>query len=78
MILTEEERLPYNEGWRPTTTQTAQLTLGDMILQLIAANNDALPEGLEITLNTLKLAFEGHDPITGLLAHVIQIESIWM
>lgn len=40
-----------------------------MILQLIAANNDALPEGLEITANTVKLAFGGYDPITGILAH---------
>jgi hypothetical protein len=42
-----------------------------MILQLTAANKDILPEGLEITLNTLKLAFGGYDPITGFLARVV-------
>jgi hypothetical protein len=69
--LIEEERLPYNEGWRPTATETNLNTLGAMVLQLISANNDALPEGLEITVNTLKLAFGGYDPVTGLLAHVL-------
>jgi hypothetical protein len=48
------------------------MTLGAMILQLFAANDEALPEGLEITTNTLKLAFGGYDPITGLLAHVLR------
>jgi hypothetical protein len=42
-----------------------------MIGKLIAANNDALPEGLEITVNTLKLAFGGYDPITGALVHAL-------
>ena len=42
-----------------------------MIVQLSAANKDILPEGLEITLNTLKLAFGGYDPITGVLAHAV-------
>jgi hypothetical protein len=37
--------------------------------KLIAANNDALPEGLQITVDTLKLAFGGYDSITGLLAY---------
>lgn len=69
--MTEEERLPYNEGWRPPTESTTLSTLGAMVLQLIAANKDALPEGLEITTNTLKLAFGGYDPITGLLAHAL-------
>jgi hypothetical protein len=71
MCNVEQERLPYNEGWRPSTTQTTLFTLGDMILQLSAANKDILPEGLEITTNTLKLAFGGYDPITGLLVHAL-------
>ena len=70
-IMIEQERLPYNEGWRPTTQETNLFTLGSMIMQLIAANKDALPEGLEITTNSLKLAFGGYDPITGVLAHVV-------
>jgi hypothetical protein len=42
-----------------------------MIEKLIAVNNDTLPEGLEITANTLKLAFGGYDPTTGVLAHAL-------
>lgn len=67
----EEERLPYAEGWRPTAQQTNLLTLGTMVLQLYVEAGDVLPEGLEITTNTLKLAFGGYDPITGLLAHIL-------
>ncbi|CZS89794.1 hypothetical protein WAI453_002840 [Rhynchosporium graminicola] len=70
-VLFEEERLPYNEGWRPTASETNLVTLGAMILQLIAANKEALPEGLEITTNTLKIAFGGYNPITGLLDHIL-------
>jgi hypothetical protein len=42
-----------------------------MIGKLIAANNDVLPEGLKITVNTLKLTFGGYDPITGVLVHAL-------
>lgn len=42
-----------------------------MILQLYPAAGEVLPEGLLITTNTLKLAFGGYDPLTGLLAHVL-------
>jgi len=51
--------------------QTNFLTLGDMIIQLYNAAGEVLPEGLEITTNTLKLAFGGYDPITGLLVHAL-------
>lgn len=67
----EQERLPYAEGWRPPTKQTNLLTLGGMVLALNAVNGEVIPEGLEITANTLKLAFGGYDPITGLLAHAL-------
>jgi hypothetical protein len=67
----EQERLPYAEGWRPLTQETNLLTLGSMILALNVGNGEVIPEGLEITTNTLKLAFGGYDPITGFLAHVL-------
>jgi len=70
-IFFEEERLPYNEGWRPPTTQTNLATLAAMVLELNAANGEVVPEGLLITTNTLKLAFGGYDPITGLLVHLL-------
>jgi hypothetical protein len=64
-------RLPYVEGWRHPTKQPDLLTLGDMILSRNAANGEVIPEGLEFTTNTLKLALEGYDPIIGLLVHVL-------
>lgn len=70
-VFFEQERLPYAEGWRPPAKQTNLLTLGQMILELYTAAGDVLPEGLEITTNTLKLAFGGYDPITGVLAHAL-------
>jgi hypothetical protein len=42
-----------------------------MILALNAANGEEIPEGLEVMTNTLKLAFGGYDPITGLLPHAL-------
>jgi hypothetical protein len=47
-----------------STKQTNLLTLGDMILALIAANGEVIPEGSKITTNILKVAFGGYDPIT--------------
>ena len=52
--LLEQDGLPYAEGWRPITKQTNLLTLGGMILALNAANGEIIPEGVEITTNTLK------------------------
>ncbi len=69
-MLVEEERLPYLEGWRPTAAATNLLTLGEMVNKLVAASGEAMPEGLLITINTLRLAFGGYDPLTGLLAHL--------
>lgn len=68
---TEEERLPYSEGWRRPSAQTNLETLGRMMIELQAANGELIPEGLEITTNTLKLAFGGYNPITGIIAHLI-------
>jgi len=70
-IFFEQERLPYKEGWRPTASETNLLTLGNMIFALNEANGEVLPEGLEITTNTVKQAFGGYDPITNVLAHAL-------
>ncbi|KAB8289717.1 hypothetical protein EYC80_010628 [Monilinia laxa] len=70
-VFFEEERLPYEEGWRQGESQTNLASLGVMILELVAANNDVLPEGLEVTAQTVGLAFGGYDPVTGILRHVI-------
>ncbi|KAF1352026.1 Chloroperoxidase, partial [Delphinella strobiligena] len=44
--LFEEERLPYEEGWRPTVEPTTLTSLGAMILELNLANGEEVPEGL--------------------------------
>lgn len=69
-VFFEEERLPYKEGWRRGECQTNLASLGVMILELVAANKDVLPEGLEVTAQTVGLAFGGYDPVTGILRHV--------
>ncbi|KAI9644700.1 hypothetical protein NHQ30_006726 [Ciborinia camelliae] len=70
-VFFEKERLPYEEGWRRGGNQTNLGTLVAMILKLVAANKDALPEGLEVTAQTLGIAFGGYDPVDGLLKHVL-------
>ena len=63
----EKERLPYELGWTPPTTETNLATLGAMILQLQAANPEALPEGLTLGEGALRDVYELRDPITGVL-----------
>jgi len=67
--LFEQERLPYELGWTPSKSPITLQTLGDMIMELIAANGDAVPEGLYVTANAYKDALEGIDPVTGLLGN---------
>lgn len=67
----EQERLPYELGWTKPKTQTNFLTLGAMVLQLNIANGEPLPEGLILGESTLKAAFSGLDPVTGLVEKVL-------
>lgn len=70
-VFFQEERLPYEEGWRRGGSKTNLSTLAAMTLKLVAANKEALPEGLVVTAQTIGLTFGGLDPITGLLRHII-------
>ncbi|KAK6594246.1 hypothetical protein QC760_010063 [Botrytis cinerea] len=70
-VFFEEERLPYREGWRRGSVQTNLPSLAGMIARLILANEDVLPEGLEVTAQTVGIAFGGYNPATGVLNHVI-------
>jgi len=54
-VFFEQERLPYNEGWRPTAAETNLNTLGAMVLALNLANGEVVPEGLLLTTNTVKV-----------------------
>jgi len=53
-VLFEEERLPYNEGWRPTAQETTLLTLGALIAQLTAASGVTIPVGVNVTTSLFK------------------------
>lgn len=69
--LFEQEKLPYQQGWRPSTEMVTLQTLGDMVFELYLANGaDAAPEGLLVGADALKDVWEGRDPITGLLANI--------
>lgn len=63
--LFEEERLPYEQGWRPTTEPTTLFSLGAMILELNLANGEEVPEGLIVGTHTLQAALIGLDAVTG-------------
>jgi len=53
--LFEKEKLPYEIGWRPSTQNITLMTLGEMIMLLVAANGaDAVPEGLLVGTNAYK------------------------
>ncbi|KAK4619542.1 Putative sterigmatocystin biosynthesis peroxidase [Fulvia fulva] len=46
--LFEQEKLPYELGWRPSAVPITLLSLGGYILELFAANPDAIGEGTTI------------------------------
>ncbi|KAF2764722.1 Cloroperoxidase [Teratosphaeria nubilosa] len=55
----ENEKLPYNLGWRPSAEPITLVSLGEQVLQLYLAGPEPAPEGLEITANSYKDVFEG-------------------
>lgn len=63
--LFEEERLPYEEGWRPTLLPTTLPSLAAMIIELNIANGEELPEGLIISTHTLQAVLIGLNAVTG-------------
>ena len=63
--LFEEERLPYEEGWRKTVEPTTLASLAAMIFELNVANGEEIPEGLTLTESSLKAVLRGLDPVTG-------------
>lgn len=64
-VLFEEERLPYEEGWRPTETPTTLASLGAMILELNLANGEVVPEGLILGEHSLQAVLIGVNGTTG-------------
>jgi hypothetical protein len=49
----EEERLPYEEGWRPAAQPVTQKDMNHLIFNLIEANEHKLAEASEIGLGTV-------------------------
>jgi len=73
-MLFEQEKLPYELGWEPSTLPVTLTTLGQMIMELVEANGaDAIPEGLAVTASAYKDALEGFDPVTGILANLTSV-----
>lgn len=65
------QTLPYDLGWSPPADEVTFFTLGNMVLELFGANDERLPEGLEVlTIGAVRDAFEGKDPVTGKLANI--------
>ena len=62
-ILFEQERLPYNEGWRTPTTQISLGSTLNMMNKLAAADSEIQQEG-QITNATLAKALVGLDDAT--------------
>ena len=44
----EEEKFPYELGWRPSNTPITLLSLGAMVLELYTAGPEPIPEGVKI------------------------------
>lgn len=53
----ENERLPYQLGWRPSVVPITLVSLAAMVLELEMANPEKIPEGLNVTASTLKGGF---------------------
>ena len=67
--LFKEERLPYEEGWRPAVRPTTLASLAAVIFELNVANDEKIPEELALTESMLKAALRGLDPNTGEVSH---------
>jgi len=50
--LVEEERLPYKEGWRPSTEAITQSDMNHLIFSLIKANKHKAAEASDVGLGT--------------------------
>jgi len=56
--MVEEERLPFNEGWRPSDKVIGVSDFKHLILSLIAANERKVAEAKDVGLGTVIGAVE--------------------
>lgn len=69
-LYTENERLPYELGWKKPDVEVNLASLGLMSAQLQLANPDAVPEGLQLGEGTLRDVLSLIDPLTGQLLNL--------
>jgi hypothetical protein len=50
---TEQERLPFNEGWRPNEHPLTQSDMNHLIFKLIMANEHKAAEASEVGLGSI-------------------------
>ncbi|EMC98499.1 hypothetical protein BAUCODRAFT_428193 [Baudoinia panamericana UAMH 10762] len=68
--LFEQEKLPFELGWRPSAAPITLQSLGNMVFELFLANPQNVPEGLTITANSYKDAFEAVAGGSNILANL--------
>nr|ANZ54411.1 heme-thiolate peroxidase HTP7 [Leptoxyphium fumago] len=56
--LFEEEKLPYELGWRPSSVPITLASLGAMVVELYGVNNEAIPEGGIVVADSYQDALE--------------------
>jgi hypothetical protein len=49
---TEQERIPYAEGWRPSKTSITQAVLNGLVFDVMKASEHKEAEALEVGLGT--------------------------
>jgi len=68
--LVEEERLPYEEGWRPSPRPITQSDMNHLILSLVTANDKKAEEASEVGMGTIHAATTA---VTSLMPHFCTI-----
>ncbi|PGH07283.1 hypothetical protein GX51_01827 [Blastomyces parvus] len=68
-IFFEQERLPYDEGWKRPTIQTNAVTLAPLIAKLMVAGGQIVPEVAWMVENILLKILTGQ-PIEGLIGRL--------
>lgn len=63
----EQEKLPYELGWRPSTAPITLPSLGQMLLELFLASGETVPEGFQITADSYGDLLESVGPLAGIL-----------
>lgn len=54
-LTTEEERLPYREGWRPPPSEISQIMMNKAMFNLISANEHKADEAKIAGLGTFQV-----------------------